>query len=249
MSGCEGTDLLVPNPQLCQCFLKERQRLFLAVAHLVGKFKSVVRLDALNGVGKFLHHMPQKLRGGIGALLLERLQIAEAAVFVNEGVLVEFLSGSISDQTGRRNIFHIDLSPLPWIFHLFIRFWDIFGVGQLDGPSVDAAQELVQAGDGSGVATLPQLHPEHHKARMRVPAAHIPDQLDLGLCVLVGMAVGPMGAVCQRSNCSVVFLSPAVDVLSAGLVADGGGRNAVFQRIFNYCLLKPHVLCYLIHSG
>ena len=53
VSGREGTDLLVPKPQLCQCFLKERQRLFLAVAHLVGKFKSVVRLDALNGIGKF----------------------------------------------------------------------------------------------------------------------------------------------------------------------------------------------------
>ena len=31
-------------------------------------------------------------------------------------------------------------------------------------------------------------------------------------------------------------------------IADGRLRYAVFQRIFNYCLPKPHCLCYLFHS-
>ena len=37
--------------------------------------------------------------------------------------------------------------------------------------------------------------------------------------------------------------------LSGGLVADCSGCNTVLQRILNYCFLKPHVLCYLMHSG
>ena len=49
-------------------------------------------------------------------------------------------------------------------------------------------------------------------------------------------------------NPFVVLLSPAVDVLAAGFVTNGRCCDAVFQRILHYRLLKPHVLCYLIHS-
>lgn len=83
---------------------------------------------------------------------------------------------------------------------------------------------------------------------MRVPAAHIFDELDLSICVLVGMAMGTVRAVCQGLKCAVVFLAPAVDVLSGGLVADSSLCDAIFERIFNYHLLKSHVLCYLTHS-
>ena len=31
-----------------------------------------------------------------------------------------------SPMSGRSNIFHINLSPLPRIFHFFIRFWNVF---------------------------------------------------------------------------------------------------------------------------
>ena len=66
--------------------------------------------------------------------------------------------------------------------------------------------------------------------------------------MLVRVAVGTVRAVRQRTHRSVVLLAPAVDILSAGFVADCRCGYTVFLRIFNYCLLKPHVLCYLIHS-
>ena len=65
--------------------------------------------------------------------------------------------------------------------------------------------------------------------------------------VLVRVAVRTMGTICQRVECTVVFLSPAVDVLSGSLVADSGLCDTVGERILNYHLLKPYVLCYLIH--
>ena len=48
---------------------------------------------------------------------------------------------------------------------------------QFDGFSVDAAQKLIQAGDGSGVAALAQLYPEYHQTSVRIPAAHVPASL------------------------------------------------------------------------
>ena len=44
---------------------------------------------------------------------------------------------------------------------------------------MDPAQETVKSGDGSGIAALAQLHPEDHQTGVRVPAAHILDELDL----------------------------------------------------------------------
>ena len=83
---------------------------------------------------------------------------------------------------------------------------------------------------------------------MRVPAAHILNQRDLRLCVLIGMAVGTTGAVNEGTDISVVFLSPTVDVLAAGFVADCSLCDTVLHGIVNYRLLIPHILCYLIHS-
>ena len=131
---------------------------------------------------------------------------------------------------------------------MLVRFCFLFRIGKFDGLAVDAAQYTVQAGDGSGVAALTQFDPKHNQTGVGVPAAHILDELDLGVGVLVGMAVRAMRSVCQGLKCTVILLTPPVDVLSAGLVADGSLCYAVIERIRNYYLLKPHVLCYLTHS-
>ena len=52
VSRRKGLDFLVPNSELSQRFLKERQRLFPAVAHLISKFKPIISLNTLNSVGK-----------------------------------------------------------------------------------------------------------------------------------------------------------------------------------------------------
>ena len=83
---------------------------------------------------------------------------------------------------------------------------------------------------------------------MRIPAPHILNELDLGIGVLIGVAVRTVRAVCQRLECTVILLAPAVDILSGSLVADRSRCNTFFEGILNYHLLKPHVLCYLTHS-
>ena len=57
VTGCKGFDFLVPNAEFRKRFLKERQRFVLTVAHFISKFKPIVCLDALNGIGKLFHNM------------------------------------------------------------------------------------------------------------------------------------------------------------------------------------------------
>lgn len=82
-------DLFVADTELRQCFLKEGKRFFLAVAHLVCEFKTVIRLDTFDRIGKFLNYMLEKLRRRIGTFLLEGFQIPKPAVFIDESVLIE----------------------------------------------------------------------------------------------------------------------------------------------------------------
>ena len=60
MSWCKRFNLLMSDTELIKRFLKERRRRFLAVPHLVCKFKSVIRLNAFNGIWKFLHNVLKK---------------------------------------------------------------------------------------------------------------------------------------------------------------------------------------------
>ncbi len=112
-------DQFVPDTKLHKYFLKQRQRLFAAVAQAIGKFKTIVRLNTFNGIGEFLHHMKKELRGRIGAVLLKGFEIAKSAVFTDVRCI-----GSISVQPlrlpGSRHIFHIDLHPLSRILYLLI---------------------------------------------------------------------------------------------------------------------------------
>ena len=123
------------------------------------------------------------------------LENSEAAVLVYESVLIVLLLRHFPDQATLWNKFHIYLAFLTGICHLFIGFWGIFRVRKLDGVSMDPAQETVKSGDGSGIATLAQLHPEDHQTGVRISAAHVLDELDLGLCMLICMAVRPVRAV------------------------------------------------------
>ena len=89
--------------------------------------------------------MFEKLRGSVSAVLLKRFQITEAAVLVKEGVLIILLPLCLADKAGSGNKFHINLTLLAGIFHLFIRFCHIFRIRQLYGCAAEAAQHAVQA--------------------------------------------------------------------------------------------------------
>lgn len=161
---CVRTNQFMLDSQLRQSFLKKSQLFCGRGVEPVGKFRAVVCLDALNSIGKFSDTVSDKLGGRIGAVLLKSLQISEAAVFVQKCVLVisAFFGGS-ADQAAFRNVFDIDLDSLSGVAHLLVGFRDILGVRQFYRHLPALSQKTVQAGDGACIASLTQLHPEHHQ--------------------------------------------------------------------------------------
>ena len=187
------TDQLMPDSQFHQGPFKNSQLFCGQGVEPVGKFRAIVCLNALNGIGEFSDTVSDKLGGGIGTVLLKGLQIPETAVFVQKCVLVvsTFVGGS-TNQTAFWNVFDVDLDSLTGIAHLLIGLGDILGVWQFHRHLSALSQKAVQAGDGTCITSLPQLHPEHHQARIGIPAAHILNKLDLVGAVLVWMAVRAM---------------------------------------------------------
>lgn len=57
MSWSERPDFLMLDTKLFKCFLEKGERLFLAVPHLICKLKSVICLNAFNGVWELLYHV------------------------------------------------------------------------------------------------------------------------------------------------------------------------------------------------
>ena len=136
--------------------------------------------------------MLDKLSGRIGAVFLKCFQITETAVFVDEGVLIPLCTRFLPDNADTRDEFNVDLNSLTWILHLFVGFRDIFWIWQRRCHLTALTEKTVQSGDGSGIAALSELHPEHHDTGVGIPAAHIEDKLDLVRRVLVRMTVRPV---------------------------------------------------------
>ena len=63
MFGSIWTNQLVSDSELSQCNLKQSSLFFLVAIQAVSKFKSVVCLNALNGIWKLFNHILDKLRG------------------------------------------------------------------------------------------------------------------------------------------------------------------------------------------
>ena len=105
----------------------------------VGELGTVVGLDTFDGKREAFHAVLDEFRGRIGAVFFEGFQIAKAAVFVDEGVLVIItavflgLFGGSADKTGTGDVFDVDLHLLSGIIRLFIRLGNIFGIWQLYG--------------------------------------------------------------------------------------------------------------------
>ena len=109
-----------------------------------------------------------------------------------------------------------------------VKFLVVFAVTALN---FTVSQESVKAGNGSGVASLPELDPEHDQTGVRVSAAHIFDEFNLFRPVLIRMTVRTVGTVGQRLQRPVVALAPAVNILAVGVVADGCFCDAIFLCI------------------
>lgn len=166
-------------------------------------------------------------------MLFKGFQITKTTVLIDEGVLVPFCSFGLPYDACCRNELHIDLNALTRILHLFILLRDIFRIGELDGQLISLTEESIQTGNGSGISTLAQFDPEYDQTGVFIPSEHIQNKLDFFLRMLIGMAVGPMRAICQRMQSPIISLHPTVDVLPVCTVTNGSFCNSMFLCVMN----------------
>ena len=126
-------------------------------------------------------------------MFLESFHKAPAGILINGSKLIEMLSLCFIYKAYGGNKFYINLNTLTGIKHLLVRlgFVCFLLLGGRKQPQF--TQKAEQALRAAGVAALPQPVPQLHHAQVGVAAAHVPDQLQLRLCVLIGMAMGPPG--------------------------------------------------------
>ena len=227
-------DELVADAQLGSGRLKQSRQVTPAVGKAVGEFKAIVRLDALHPDSSAaipFHELFEEISGGVSGLLRVGRQKAQTCELVNGGVLVK--PKLWNRDTAQGDDFHIYLNTLARIGHLFVRLGLIclFLLGLRKHPQFPHDPE--QALRAAGIAALPEPVPQLHHAEIRVSAAHIPDQFQLRLCVLIGMAVRAFGVAGQRGLCSIPAGLPEVDVRPALVVLPAGAADAVFFCVFH----------------
>ena len=175
-------------------------------------------------------------------------QEAQAGELIDRGIL-EQRKFWVRDTFAGHHL-HIYLHPLSWIGHLLVRLGLICVFLLCRREQTQPAHYPEQTLRTAGVAALPQPVPQLYHAQVGVAAAHIPDQFQLRLCVLVGMAVGPPGLTGQGLCRAVPASLPEINVGPALVVLPAGTDDAVFLRIFHQGLPIRHVLCYTFaHEG
>lgn len=160
MPGRERPDYFVPDSMLLQMEL-EHSRLIPIGSEAVGKFSSIICLNAFNRAGKGFYQMFQEHGGRISIMLFKSLHKTPAGVFVNGSVLEELFANDFAVlQTGRWDEFHVDLNALSGMIHLLIRLGDVFGVRGLNSHNPVLFKETIQSRNRAGIAPLAELDPE-----------------------------------------------------------------------------------------
>ena len=228
-----GADQPMQDAQLGGSPIKQRRQITLAVGKTVGKLKTVVRLDTFHlyaPAGVPRPQLPQEVGRGIGRLLRIGGKKAQTRELVDCGVLEQAKLRVCNTFT--RYDLHIHLNALPRTGHLLIRLWFVCLFRLFGRKQPYFTHHAEQAFRATGIAALPQAVPELDHTKRRIPAAHVTDELQLGLRVLVWMAVRASALAGQRGYTSVPTLFPEVDVRPAFVVLPAGARNAIF-----FCVL------------
>lgn len=232
--GRVRTDQLMSDAQILGSCFEECGKVPFAVGKPIGKLKSVVSLDTLNmdsTPGIPLYEPFQKIGGRIGGLFRIGSQKAQAGKFVNSSILKQ-PQLRICD-TAAGNHLHIHLDTLTWIGHLFIGLSFVGVLGLFGRKHLQFPHNPEQAFRTAGVATLLQAVPQFYHTELWISAAHIADQLQFRLCVLVRMTVGPSGLAGQGLHTSVPARLPEVDIRPAFVVLSACPADAEFLCILH----------------
>ena len=228
------TDQFMPDTQLSGRPLKQSRQVMLTAGEAIGKLGTVVRLDTLHldpAARIPRGQSAKKISRRIGRLLRIGGEETQARELVNGGVL-EQPKLWIRDALARHDL-HIYLNALSGMGHLLVRlgFVCIFRLFGRKQPHFthDAEQTLRAA----GVAPLPQTMPELDHAQRGISAAHIADELQLGLRVLVWMTVGASGLAGKGRHTSVPALLPEINIRPALIVLPTGAADAVFLCVLH----------------
>ena len=228
------TDQLMPDTKLGRRLFKQSRQVTLTVREPIGKLKAVVRLDALHFYTSALIpfcQLPQEVRGGISGLLRVGGEETQACELVDGGVLEQAKLRIRNALT--RHDFHVDLNALSGMCHLLVRLRFVRLFRLFSRKQAHFAHDTEQAFRTACIAALSQAVPKFDHAQGRVPAAHVSDELQLGLRVLIRMAVGAFGLTGQGRHTSVPALLPEVDVRPALVVLPTGAADAVFLCVLH----------------
>ena len=133
-NGTEFTKRLLPGdngPSLFETRL-EQAGAVVAREQAFCKLGAVIRLDTQDFEWSCFDQVLKELGRGISAMLLKGFQIPPAGELIDCSILVKLLACCISNDAGFRNELDIDLNSFARKAHLFIRLWDVFGIGQLN---------------------------------------------------------------------------------------------------------------------
>ena len=88
----------------------------------------------------------------------------------------------------------------------------------MNGHDALFSEETVKPCKRAGIAALSELDPEDNETIMRISAAHIADEFDLGVGMLIRVMVRASGTVAKRVPGAVITAFPTIDILPVGLV-------------------------------
>lgn len=251
VAGRVGTDEFVADAQPGSGGLKEGGQIPPAVGKAVGKLKAIVCLDTFHPDTPAcipLEQPFQEVGGGVGALFRIGSQEAQTCELINGGVLEQAKLRVRNAPAGHH--LHVYLDPLAGIGHLLIRLGFICFLLLSPRKQPQLAHNPEQALRAAGITSFPQPVPQFHHAQVWIAAAHVPDQLQLCLRMLVRMAVRPPRLAGQRCHAPIPPGLPEVDVRPALVVLPTGSADAIFLRVLHQGLPICHVLCYtLAHEG
>ena len=246
-----GTDEFMPDAQLGSGDLKQGGQIPSAVGETIGKLKAIVRLHALypdTSAGVPLEQLLEEIRGRKGVLLRIGSQESQAGKLINSGILKQAQFWVSNALAGHH--LHVHLNTLTWIGHLLVRLWFIHFFLRSSRKQPKFAHDSEQALRAAGIASQPQPVPQLHHAEVGIAAAHIPNQLQFCLRMLIWMAMGTSGLTGQGFHRAIPSSLPEVDVRPTLVVLPAGTAHTVFLCVFHQGLPVCHVLCYtLAHEG
>ena len=246
-----GADELMSDAQLGGSGLKQSRQLPPAVGKAVGELKAIVGLNAFHPdapAGIPADQLFEEVGRGEGGLFGVGGEETQAGELIYGGVL-EQAQVRIGDAAVRHHLY-IHLDTLAGISHLLIGLGLVGWLLLCLRKQAQLPHDPEQALRAAGITSFPQSVPQLHHTEVRIATAQVPDQLQLRLCVLVGVVMRPPGLTGQGLHGPIPACFPEIDVRPALVILPAGTADAVFLRVFHQGLPICHVLCYtLAHEG